>query len=160
MQQPQAGLEIDTTPPSWLVYLSIFTIYLFQPKIVLDGGQPIPAKWGVNHVPVMPGRHAVKVYWPAYWFIPSNVAEVSVDAPQGQVAQLRYHVNWLFFLPGSMEQTGVRTFVQQQPTAVPQTAAGWHPDPAGKHELRYWDGSAWTDDVSDGGVAAKDSLAS
>lgn len=32
-------------------------------------------------------------------------------------------------------------------------AAGWLADPAGAHELRYWDGAAWTDHVSDQGVA-------
>ena len=30
--------------------------------------------------------------------------------------------------------------------------AGWYPDPVGVHELRYHNGSAWTGDVSDGGV--------
>ena len=35
-------------------------------------------------------------------------------------------------------------------------AAGWLADPGGAHELRYWDGSAWTDHVSDQGVAAVD----
>lgn len=30
--------------------------------------------------------------------------------------------------------------------------ADWHPDPTGKHELRYWDGSQWTEHVSDQGV--------
>lgn len=34
--------------------------------------------------------------------------------------------------------------------------AGWHPDPQERHELRYWDGSEWTDHVSDAGVTAKD----
>lgn len=28
----------------------------------------------------------------------------------------------------------------------------WHPDPTGRHELRYWDGANWTDHVSDHGV--------
>jgi hypothetical protein len=31
--------------------------------------------------------------------------------------------------------------------------AGWYPDAAGGHEFRYWDGRAWTDQVSDNGVA-------
>jgi hypothetical protein len=30
---------------------------------------------------------------------------------------------------------------------------GWHPDPTGEHESRYWDGAAWTDAVADHGVA-------
>ncbi|TIC83229.1 DUF2510 domain-containing protein [Nocardioides sp. GY 10113] len=29
--------------------------------------------------------------------------------------------------------------------------AAWHPDPSGRHDLRYWDGSAWTDHVADDG---------
>ncbi len=32
--------------------------------------------------------------------------------------------------------------------------ADWHPDPTGRHELRYWDGSQWTEHVSDQGVQA------
>lgn len=35
-------------------------------------------------------------------------------------------------------------------------APGWNPDPTGRHEYRYWDGSTWTDDVSDGGVTSVD----
>jgi len=33
---------------------------------------------------------------------------------------------------------------------------GWQPDPTGRHDHRYWDGSRWTDDVADAGVAATD----
>ena len=33
---------------------------------------------------------------------------------------------------------------------------GWQSDPTGKHDHRYWDGSQWTDNVSDGGVASTD----
>lgn len=35
-------------------------------------------------------------------------------------------------------------------------APGWQPDPTGTHDHRYWDGSQWTDNVSDGGVASTD----
>src|SRR4051812_41423274 len=34
--------------------------------------------------------------------------------------------------------------------------AGWQPDPRGRHEYRYWDGSKWTDHVSDKGVVSSD----
>ena len=34
----------------------------------------------------------------------------------------------------------------------------WHNDPTGRHELRYWDGSAWTDHVSDRGIQATDPI--
>ncbi len=36
------------------------------------------------------------------------------------------------------------------------TPANWYPDPTGRHELRYWDGTAWTDHVSNQGVAGSD----
>jgi hypothetical protein len=36
------------------------------------------------------------------------------------------------------------------------TTPGWQPDPTGKHDHRYWDGSRWTDDVADAGVAGTD----
>lgn len=39
------------------------------------------------------------------------------------------------------------------------TTPGWHPDPSGKHQHRFWDGTKWTDQVADGGVAANDPIA-
>jgi len=34
--------------------------------------------------------------------------------------------------------------------------AGWLADPTGRHELRYWDGTAWTAHVSDTGAQSGD----
>jgi uncharacterized protein YxjI len=34
--------------------------------------------------------------------------------------------------------------------------AAWHPDPYGRHELRYWDGTRWTEHVSSNGQQAVD----
>jgi hypothetical protein len=39
-----------------------------------------------------------------------------------------------------------------------ESNAGWHPDPSGAHEHRYWDGNAWTDHVADRGVASTDPI--
>ncbi|HWU22613.1 MAG TPA: DUF2510 domain-containing protein, partial [Nocardioides sp.] len=38
------------------------------------------------------------------------------------------------------------------------TPANWHPDPTGRHELRYWDGTQWTEHVSDQGTVGSDPL--
>jgi uncharacterized protein YxjI len=38
------------------------------------------------------------------------------------------------------------------------TAADWYPDPGRRHEVRYWDGQAWTDWVTDNGVQTSDPL--
>jgi hypothetical protein len=151
VQQPQAGLEINTAVPWWL-----FTAKIFPAKMSIDGSAPIPASWSTNLVPVTPGRHTVKFWWLAYWFLPSNSAELVVDVPAGQVVQLVYKPRWLIFIAGVLQAIGVRGMVNQAGAAATAQAAGWHPDPAGRHEMRYWNGSGWTDDVSDAGVAAKD----
>jgi hypothetical protein len=36
--------------------------------------------------------------------------------------------------------------------------AGWCPDPAGRHEYRYWDGSRWTEHAADAGRRVSDPL--
>ena len=36
--------------------------------------------------------------------------------------------------------------------------ADWYPDPSGKHEYRYWDGSQWTANVSNHGRQSSDPL--
>jgi hypothetical protein len=37
------------------------------------------------------------------------------------------------------------------PQPVSLTPAGWYPDPSGRFEMRYWDGTAWTEHVARGG---------
>ncbi|HEY3724539.1 MAG TPA: DUF3761 domain-containing protein [Acidimicrobiia bacterium] len=38
------------------------------------------------------------------------------------------------------------------------TPAGWYADPLARHEHRYWDGSAWTENVATAGMASTDPL--
>jgi len=40
--------------------------------------------------------------------------------------------------------------------APPSMPAQWYPDPSGRHELRHWNGTTWTDEVSDKGVTSTD----
>jgi len=42
-------------------------------------------------------------------------------------------------------------------TTFTGVAPGWLADPAGRHQQRYWSGSAWTDHVTDDGVPGLDS---
>ncbi|NQU36224.1 MAG: DUF2510 domain-containing protein, partial [Actinobacteria bacterium] len=37
-------------------------------------------------------------------------------------------------------------------------SADWYPDPSGHHQMRYWDGSAWTDHIANAGVAGSEPL--
>ena len=36
------------------------------------------------------------------------------------------------------------------------SAPGWHPDPTGRFQHRYWDGKRWTDHVATNGVSSRD----
>ena len=57
-----------------------------------------------------------------------------------------------------ISETVYQPQVQAQPAAAYQPAAatpavpaGWYADPAGRFELRYWDGGTWTEHVSRAG---------
>lgn len=43
-----------------------------------------------------------------------------------------------------------------QHPASQHSAAGWKSDPLGRHQLRYWDGSVWTSNVSNNGTMSLD----
>lgn len=42
------------------------------------------------------------------------------------------------------------------PPPPPPSPAAWKADPFGRHEHRYWNGTSWTEHVSDGGVQSTD----
>jgi uncharacterized protein DUF2510 len=49
--------------------------------------------------------------------------------------------------------------LRSTPTTTPEVPAsvpGWHPDPGGRHELRWHDGTDWTANVSDRGETSTD----
>jgi uncharacterized protein YxjI len=41
-------------------------------------------------------------------------------------------------------------------SGTPDAPAGWHPDPLGRHEHRYWDGTQWTEHVASHGKQSVD----
>jgi hypothetical protein len=43
-------------------------------------------------------------------------------------------------------------------TDTPLPPPAWHADPSGRHRLRFWDGTRWTEYVSDQGETARDPL--
>lgn len=55
------------------------------------------------------------------------------------------------------QQTKALTRPPRTP-APPVAAPSWLPDPTGRHELRWWDGSVWTSNVADNGVGSHDPL--
>jgi hypothetical protein len=58
--------------------------------------------------------------------------------------------------PAAATTTAATTPVQATstpatPPTTPAVPAGWYTDPAGRFDLRYWDGTAWTEHVSRAG---------
>lgn len=42
--------------------------------------------------------------------------------------------------------------------AAEASPSAWHPDPTGRHQQRYWDGTRWTEHVSDDGNTSSDPI--
>lgn len=84
--------------------LAIF-LYLFPPRVEVDGGEPQKISWGSNSLQVAPGQHHLKVYFP-YLFIfrKTGKAEADVTATEGQTPTVTYKApTWFMFLPGKMK---------------------------------------------------------
>lgn len=56
------------------------------------------------------------------------------------------------YVPASQYGTGTTA------AASAQAAADWYADPTGRHQMRYWNGQAWTEHAADNGVATVDPL--
>ena len=184
--QPQqaGGGAIEITAK---VFPLQFLLYIFKPRAAING-QEVPISWGATSLPVAPGRYQVDVWVPYLFYRYMGRNSLVVDVQPGTVVHLKWRTPWLMFIKGPMSITGVSGAAGASdpgayaptaaaagpgygngygaaPTAATAPAAGaaagaWHPDPAGRHELRYFDGASWTEHVSDQGVASTDPVPS
>ena len=175
----QAIIEVTTS-----FFFLAFVLHLCKPRVVINGQAAIQS-WGTVSIPVVPGRYQVEA-WTNYFLAPEMGRNgVIVDATPGTITRVRWKAPWLIFLKGSIAVTDVAArggaplpsaaTAPQAPAfaaAPPASAApappappvasaagapaGWHPDPSGRHEQRYFDGSTWTEHVSTAGVAGTD----
>ena len=90
----------------------------------------------------------------------SLTSSISVERSAGgwTVTGMKPLVDWVEDIVRTRPQTpvGLVAKVTASPTEYPPS---WLADPTGRHELRYWDGSRWTEHVSDGGATGQDPLA-
>lgn len=61
-------------------------------------------------------------------------------------------------------EADLRELTGPEPLPAPHPQAlvlppGWHADPSGRHEARYWDGTVWTTHVADNGIQNSDPVA-
>jgi hypothetical protein len=78
-----------------------FILFLFPPRVEVDGGPAQKISWGSTALQVAPGSHHLTVYFP-YMFIMRRAgkAEIDVSVEEGQTVTVRYKAPWLVFLPG------------------------------------------------------------
>lgn len=58
--------------------------------------------------------------------------------------------------PYGQPQAPAQTQPQTEQNGGGEVPASWQPDPSHRHELRYWDGTRWTEHVSDAGRQSTD----
>ena len=172
----QAVIEVTTS-----FHFLAFILYLCKPRVAINGHESTQ-RWGAVAIPVPPGRYQVEA-WTNYFIAPEMGRNgVVVDAMPGTVTRVRWKAPWLIFLKGSITVTDVAPLgpgtapaaalpnppappaaappaAAPAPPASPASAAapaGWHPDPSGRHEQRYFDGTTWTEHVSNAGVTGTD----
>jgi hypothetical protein len=82
-----------------------FILYLFPPRVEVDGGPAQKISWNTETpIQVPPGSHHVTVYFPYLFIIPrAGKGETDVTTQEGQTVTVRYKAPWLVFLPGKMK---------------------------------------------------------
>ncbi|MEA2184223.1 MAG: hypothetical protein QOF69_3408 [Solirubrobacteraceae bacterium] len=81
-----------------------FLLFLFPPRVEVDGGPPQPLKWRAdNPLQVTPGAHHVVIYFP-YMVIVRRAGEAAIDVnvAEGQTVTVTYKAPWLVFLAGKI----------------------------------------------------------
>lgn len=131
--------------------------------------RPPPAKWrvplGLYLIGVFLGVFAATAVFLNLYSVFTPPVDVTVDAGVGLfVAAAGVMVAIVgIALAGSESAADRRARRAGLAVAVPQPATigaapqpGWHPDPQGRHQYRWWDGHQWTTHVSDTGVPSED----
>jgi hypothetical protein len=88
---------------------------------------------------------------PAGWAVAPEPAPVS-SAPATVIAGIGDYAS-ASSSPAAQAPAAQTAPAAYQPAAAaaPAVPAGWYADPAGRFELRYWDGGTWTEHVSRAG---------
>lgn len=161
-------------------FVLAFLLALFKPKGSINGAE-VPLAWRQpNAFPVPPGQYQVSVWCPYLFFPRMGEATVYVDVQPGAAVEVTWDAPWVVFLPGRIQaqlidprmlhggqapmpqhqqhQHQLQQQQQPQAQAVGGGGGGWQPDPTGRHQYRWWDGTSWAAHVSDGGVTSQDPM--
>lgn len=63
-------------------------------------GQPVPLRWGVNHIPAWPGVHNIHIHMPWIWRY--GKADITIDNTTAPAAPVYYAVPYSTFSNGAI----------------------------------------------------------
>lgn len=93
------------------------------------------------------------------YFLPSIIGAVRKVPNLGSVIVINLFLGWTLIGWVVALAMAVRS-THPASVAVHNYAAGgaggWHPDPGGRHQLRWWDGHRWTEHVHNNGINSID----
>jgi len=88
--------------------------------------------------------------------IANSRARTRLSIANGEVNFLRYENMRLQSWQSGSAATPTNALAASPYPMQSPTSPQWHADPMRRHELRLWDGSGWSEEVSDRGVISKD----
>lgn len=106
MNMPAPQSQVSLPPAQGLMRVkiqgSLMTSNVIVPTLIVDGYQ-VASQYGVNQVPVNPGRHQVELY--AQWMRRYGQATMVVDVPAGGAVDVFYAAPWHQFTTGNIGLT-------------------------------------------------------
>src|SRR4051794_10346205 len=80
-----------------------FLLFLFPPRVEIDGGPAQQLKWGTSTIEVTPGQHQVFLYTKYLWVTKAAKAKVDVTVQEGQTVTVKYKApTWYVWARGKV----------------------------------------------------------
>jgi hypothetical protein len=124
-------------------------------RIEVRPGEVVGLEWKMPGSVFTAGKLTVAVLDPPTYLpqlaaaeVPGDEGKLTVTGPQ--IGRPLAHVPLVGGGPAAAAAVGA--------AQAPAPAGAWHPDPTGRFAHRWWDGTAWTDVVSDGTTTSSDPL--
>jgi len=70
-------------------------------RLVVDGGSPVIRRWGPSFIPVTPGHHVVRCYYPMNFVSRGGDSSITIEVPDAHVVAIEYKAPFFGINPGT-----------------------------------------------------------